>query len=112
MKKPSEVLSDAKELIRDPLKLTKSFLARNKLDNQVDPLSPVACKWCSVGAVIHVAKKNGLNEEIALPFLRTATKDWGYHGQAGSPAIMTDNRSHEEIMKLFDRAIELAKEKE
>ena len=44
--------------------------------------------------------------------MRKATLDWKLHGRAGSPAILNDRGDHAEVMKLFDKAIELSLEKE
>lgn len=110
--KPSDLLLAAKELINSPEKWTMKVFARNKIEFEVDPTSFGACKWCAVGAVIHEAKRLKADEESALVFLRRATKDWGIHGAAGSPPILNDRGNHAEVMKMFDRAIELAKLKE
>ena len=73
MGKPSEILIAAKELISDPDRWTMKFLARNKVEREVDPTAPFACKWCAAGAVINIARKAGTDDELVLPFLRIAT---------------------------------------
>lgn len=110
--KPSEILLAAKELISSPEKWTMKVFARNRIEFEVDPVSSAACKWCAVGAIIREAKRLKVDGESALVFLRKATKDWGIHGSSGSAPILNDRGNHAEVMKLFDRAIELAKLKE
>lgn len=104
--KPSDILLAAKQLISNPKDWTTKVMSRNSINQEVIPSAPTACKWCAAGAVIKLT--NIQDAEPSLLFLRKATKKWGIHGGDGSVAALNDLGKHEDVMKLFDVAIELS----
>lgn len=100
--KPSEILKQAKELISDKSKHTTGQYARGLDGWNADPLSPEACKWCSIGAVIKVSGEDNVFSK-SCKYL--------YYSQGHTNVgvtLLNDTKPHEEVMQMFDRAIELA----
>lgn len=101
--KPSECLKAAKKLIENEENWIKGAYALDNEDNEVFGNDKKACKFCSLGALQCVQNTTD------LPSLYTYLK------QVASPVSITwfnDENSHQEVMQMFDKAIELAEKDE
>lgn len=103
-----EVLIQARELISDERRWTVRSLARDKYGNSVPVSSPGATCWCSAGALSRVILENGNNDATVY----TRIKDLLRKAISGESYVaFNDSRTHEEVLKMFDKAIELASTK-
>jgi hypothetical protein len=91
-----EVLIAARKLIEDPKNWTQGVCARSKRGREVDYYSPLACKWCSVGALAKSSDNNGVLFNKAKEALKL---------RMGNIGDFNDNKPHAEILKVFDKAI-------
>lgn len=102
---PSEVLTCARDRIKDPANWIQGTYARTYNGGIINERLPGACKFCSVGALSSCQPTSSMPED----FLRRSLP-------APYRSIVTYNdsrgRKHSEIMALFERAITLAKELE
>ncbi len=97
-----DVLVKARELIATPDRWTKGAFARTEAGAIVPPDRPVAACWCAIGA------------------LRRVTGDTGYRGAFVELQSAADydlphwndapERTHDEVLAAFDRAIAAAGE--
>jgi hypothetical protein len=106
----ADILKAAKQLISTPDKWTKGVYARNVAGDEVkaDPMNgrfTDAVSWCAVGSIREVCGKEMASFDGPIRCLFEAT-DEGWIG----PTVYNDtsDRTHEEIMALFDQAIEIA----
>ena len=97
-----EVLIDAKNLISDPNNWLRTALACDKEGFPVDPEDKNACKWCASGALLKVAHGEPLDKAVDL-LLRVL--DVSLTQADVAIPIFNDNSTHEEVMELFDKAI-------
>lgn len=110
-----ELLIDAKALISNPNNWTKSQYARTKENHSADVGDPKACKFCTIGALTKVngekrpydcyQKKNKTpvrTAYLALFDAVRALKD----PMRDSILNFNDSSSHQQVMDLFDLAIE------
>ena len=107
-----EILNLAKKKIADSHNWTQGTAARDMFGDAVSVTSKDAVCWCAVGSLQSLSlseTENGIGA-IACLYLDKAS---GIHitnyGDLRSSAQFNDTHSHEEVMKLFDKAIELAK---
>ena len=91
-------LIKAKALIADPKNWTQSCLARNAGDMFVNVNDPSACKFCALGAL----RKAGT--QSAYMALADAAFKLGFKGIVA----LNDHGLHEDVMEMFDKAIEEA----
>ena len=91
-------LINAKALIADPKNWTQSCLARNAGDMFVNVNDPSACKFCALGALRKAGTQN------AYMALADAAFKAGFSGIAA----LNDLGLHEDVMEMFDKAIEEA----
>ncbi len=101
------VLDQAKELIRDPKRWTKGRFDHHEGDK------PVA--WCMVGAIHHVVtvpRRWDVDGELQLRADAVAALKDAIG--AGSVPSYNDEpcRTHAQVMKAFDRAIERLRKKQ
>ena len=108
--KISDVLIKAKTLIQDPESWTQGVSARDILYEPVPATSRDAVCFCTYGAV---ARALGLENstyyhEVARPLKKACA------AISGSSMVTeyNDTHTHPEVLALFDKAIELAKETE
>lgn len=105
--KPSETLAKARELLEDPSRWTRHYYARNKYGDPSSDIQRGTC-WCAIGALLKVRGVNSLIEVYGLQ------KDVNYLDQAARCRVSVFNddpdTTHTDILRLFDKAIELAKE--
>lgn len=99
------ILKHAKALIEDENYWIKRSFAKNELFQTVNPYSPDACFFCASGANRH-AGGMGRSEE-SRDYLAMATYLMT-KGEYSYIARFNDRATHEEVMELFDVAIEWA----
>lgn len=99
---PLEVLVAARELISDPSKWTQNAIARMPDGTECSEHDPEAVSWCALGA-IH--KCGYVYSGDAWAHLSNAAYEVG----ASSLVDVNNNRQHADVMRMFDRAIELAR---
>lgn len=99
----ANILRRAKARISDPKNWCKGELARDGYGCKACFDSPNATSWCASGAIL--AEVGFTAEPSAGHFLAKA---------AGCDSIpyINDNGTHEDVMALYNRAIELAEEAE
>lgn len=98
----AEKLRTAKALIEDPARWCQGTAAKSATGFLVDWDSPDALQWCAYGAF----RRAGAD----------TAKEWGFMWAAASalmdryvgPSRLNDSTDHPTVMKMFDRAIELA----
>ncbi len=112
--KQSTLLNAAKQLILTPTNWTQHYAARDKDNYQVDQYSEAATCFCSTGAIDRVYF-NLTGGEIYwnLEFDLTSTlRDIVREKFNQSVIQFNDSHSHEEVLRVFDEAIVVAKELE
>ena len=95
-----EILKKARELISDPSRWTQGTYARNSNGSQEFIMSPAAVCFCTIGAVRRVCGDKSYGH--ALFSLAARLPD--------PPLELSDfndapNRTHAEVLALFDKAI-------
>jgi len=113
--KPSEILEAAKKLIDSPEKWTKHVAARDSEDRPIDPFSPNAVCFCSIGAQLRAITQlgvapDGILDNISFGYMALAARS--ITAEPCSVAGFNDNSTHPTVMRMWDRAIELAKQRE
>lgn len=104
---PAQELRLARELIADPCRWTKAgFYAENKHGWSVQPHDPVAHRFCAYGALMRIrnagpAQPNWVGCEAAEFLTRAAEGN-------RSVVEINDQGTHEDVLRLYDRAIRLA----
>lgn len=105
-----EILKSAKAVIINPEDWTQDAFSRNKngerLTNGYDEGG--VC-FCSLGAVEKVTSKPFWSSEKAVEFLQRAA--CALFQTVNIPGI-NDTRTHSEVMAVWDKAIQLAEEKQ
>ena len=108
--KPSELLIKAKAVIADPKHWTQDVYAKDAKGHHTGPSTPDAVCWCSLGALKKVAHEENANGACfaATEYLAVVSDEFG----CSSIPDLNDHSSHETVMKVWDKAIKLAKEDE
>lgn len=107
--KPVTLLKRARALIEDPKHWTQGAYARNKSGKPVDADSPAAERFCALGALDRVGA--GGRAEV---FLYKATRgnqhgvSWVNDGYL--PGVSSRLAAHNAVLRIYDRAIEIAKQ--
>ena len=110
--KVSEVLTQAKAKIADPKNWIQDHMACDSLGRPVSPAAPHAACWCSLGALVATGADVWARSDAKV-LLREAIRAPIVPGSWTSDiAGYNDNHSHAEVMQMWDRAIELAKNQE
>lgn len=113
----TETLIAAKALIDTPEKWTTGSYSRDENNNCLpDIFDPAACKFCSLGAIERVSPEESKwmpnsFAYLARCFLNKAIDSISRHA-ASTIVRFNDNSTHEQVMKAFDKAIEISKKKE
>lgn len=107
-----EVLIEARDLISDPEHFTQFALARDIEGRHCSPTSMQAVCFCSEGALIR-GRVNPSTHEDAQKFLNRACESHHLlYPLMGSYISFSDTNEHCVVIKMWDRAIELAHEAE
>jgi hypothetical protein len=97
--KPSELLTQARDLIADENNWTTVFYARGEDGEPLDTgFDPRAVRFCAVGACDRTRASEA--------WLRRAAKE--LFPTMSGPASVNDRLGHAAAMQMFDRAIEIA----
>ena len=99
------LLMDAKKLIAKPENWTKGTYARSAGNSSIEIFSPRARKFCSIGALFRAVGKFDLCGHHAPRLLRKCL------GQSIGAFNDAPETTHPMIMRLFNKAIALAKER-
>lgn len=115
MKTQAEILEEAKALIKPMKNWTQGYYAHDSNGKNVTPDDPKATKFCAIGAVYRAGVANGLfpNGETARAektLNRVAADRYSVPGIASLNDIGDRRTAHDKIMRVFDRAIALARE--
>lgn len=102
MSTPAETLKTARDLIADPAHWTQRTSARDAAATPVPVASPDAKSFCTLGAVDRAARLDSHDFYAATDFFYQVI------GSAESIAQFNDGHTHEEVIALFDAAIEKA----
>ncbi len=97
------LLRKAKALIDTPEKWCQGTCARDARGKAVLLGSATAVAHCSFGAVWALSA----NTQQAASLLRRVGAEMGYGGEV----VLNDSTDHPTVMRMFDRAIDLAREK-
>lgn len=111
----SEVLQQARDLISDPKRWTQGTYAKTKEGSiAYPPTHKDAYCFCSIGAIARV--------QNLLPVDAESSKAVGFLTQlvTGQPGVddrwaipeFNDSRTHDEVLQMFDFAIEAARKEE
>ncbi|UTS52108.1 hypothetical protein [Synechococcus phage BUCT-ZZ01] len=104
-----ETLIAAKDLIKDKKNWCRVNRAQNKKGQYVDPWHRSACQFCAVGAVQKVANyDNNIYTSPEVVLLNNVSRQ--IFGRA--VFMVNDEYGHDEVMQVFDKAIEKLKENE
>lgn len=107
MNQVAQNLAKAKARIQDPKHWTQREMARDAEGCYVLPFSTQAACWCSIGSLVaeRVAPMHGsVFDTPEVQFLNKAVKEAG----GSNIAHYNDTKSHADVMKMFDTAIEIA----
>ena len=95
----AKILTQARDLISNPLRYTTKELARDWDGYVVDPRDEEACAWCAQGAIYKVTAYG----EGRAAFVKLHRKSRCLF--AMSVSEVNDRLGHSAIMRLFDHAI-------
>jgi len=102
----------AKAIIEKPENWTKGSFARSATGGAVPTDDPEAVCFCALGACLKSSPKGPFSDNLQ-ELIQAATELGSNESDEASLRGITwinDNSGHEAVMKMFDRAIELAKE--
>lgn len=105
MKTNSQILREAKALIRLKKNWCQGNSGRDSSGNAISNLDPRAVAFCAFGAVERVAGSDHFDEPEA--YMERAAKTLGHNG-----LYINDQTDHKTVMKMFDLAIKYAEEDE
>lgn len=102
----ADKLREARKLIEDPERWCRNHFAVDAEGRMVKAREDRACRWCAEGALFRVvgAAGQGMTE------LRRAARELGkdYRMRNADPAALNDHLGHSAVLRMYDRAIELA----
>lgn len=97
-----ELLTKAQDLIRDPAHWTQETYARDGRGNACSTTDPAATCFCSVGALYHAADHQFRFAHLAEDVLEKVV--------GVDIPIFNDSHTHAEVMVMWDKAKELARD--
>lgn len=103
-----EILIQARALIENKDRWTQLAFARNGVGEKCSVTSPKACQWCGVGAVMRIAYLNDVSAAAAIEILNRASVRHYDGFDYGSPFSVNDALGHQEVLAMFNTAIEKA----
>lgn len=112
-KKSSDYLKEAKALIQDPTKWIQGSMAKNAQGEAVGGVKEGACQFCAIGAIWFVTPglNYGAEERKAIRYMRAACHAKDPNEDDNDKIIMFNDHpktTHADVMKKFDKAIQLA----
>lgn len=109
-RKPSQVLTEALALIDTPEKWCQDAFAKSERGLAVDSMDPSACMFCAEGALNRAKRgQRAASISVEMTWLRSAA-----FIVAGTtcPTRVNDIYGYEKTIEMFDKAIQIAKERE
>lgn len=103
---PVDVLRQARELITDSERWTQNEFARDFRGTAVSPRSELAVCWCAMGAVSRVGDNKFWLRVETKRYLEIASQELF----ETFPERVNDTLGHEAVLRMYDRAIELAEQ--
>lgn len=103
-------LQNARYLISDPAKWTQGAFGRDSFKVPRHSRGKETVCWCSLGALVKANEKHRIGLSETESFLNDVSVD--VHGVDIIDFNDYSKRTHEEVLMLFDIAIERAKSKE
>jgi hypothetical protein len=104
----AEILKAAKALIADPERWTVREYAIKADSSPAWGYETDACKWCALGALQYVLLSRvtgGTQPRLLLDSVANGLHDEGVTG-------VNDDLGHAAVMRMYDKAIELAEERQ
>jgi hypothetical protein len=96
-------LRELRQLLEDPARWTQFTAARNANGARANPLSPVAVRWCLVGAIQRIASCVGTRRsQLHRALQNAASERWGV---AVPVSHFNDSARHHELLDVIDLAI-------
>ena len=108
--KAHEILQKAHDLLADRQNWAQRWFAYDKYGNRVGSTDKEATCWCSVGAICKVEGRDDSQKSRALDLLDEALHV-RFNWRKGVPGY-NDIHTHEQVLAVFSKAIELAKVEE
>lgn len=102
----ADKLREAKALIEDPERWCQGALRRDKYGN-AGAIGGEVVERCADGAVAEVLGQYRTDDPVFAP-LNAAAVEMGFENSA----CLNESTDHPTVMKMFDRAIELAEREE
>lgn len=101
-----QLLLKARALIADPAHWCQGSAAQTGDGFKCDFDAPYAARWCALGAIAKVCREQ---RKDWSPLAQVLTQTIG----AGGTTLisMNDNRTHQDVLALFDGAIEREKQR-
>lgn len=99
-----EQLRDARELLADPTRWTQGSYARDARGYRALPEAREAACWCALGALLRPALEWDVTLVWGHLLLRRAAKEIFDR----TPDWVNDVLGHADVLRMYDRAIELA----
>ena len=117
MKTALQLLEEAKATIQDSKRWTQNAFARDKDNNKVSSRTPTAVCWCSLGALNRIQDTGGeylKAVQLLTKAVQLLTKAVQLLTKAAGTEVAeyNDSSTHEEVLAMWDKAIELAKEEQ
>ena len=103
-----EILQKAKDRIAAPENWCQEELSRDKSGKRCDPTELTAAAWCASGAISYVMGRDAVCGDSAEHALRDASLE--LFGEI--PASVNDSGTHEQVMRIYDVAIQKARTRE
>lgn len=104
-----EILTTARDIISKPKYWTKGNCARDEQGDLAFWDSKAAYCFCSYGAILRAALELKLSSKGATKSLRNHINAPGNDLEFGDIGIWNDSSTHEEVMNVFQLAIDDAK---
>ena len=104
-----ETLLSARKLIANPARWTTKVCSRNTAGNRVQVFDANATCWCALGAVYYVSQNDIPLYQSTLEFIEDKHKEELLE-ECQLLLEFNDSRTHEEVVEMFDKAIELARQ--
>lgn len=106
-----EVLKAARDRISDPERWCQETEAQDAIGRNVEPTNAAAVRWCFAGAVYAEGVDATTAPHIGVSQIgRILNEAIGVEG--AGPWNDAPDRSHADVLEAFDRAIQLAEERE
>ena len=106
-----ELLTQALEIISDPKRWTQHTFAKALNGANVSYLNDEAVKFCATGAIFKLVKWTGDCHVPAATWLDEAAMQlfFGTETPPGGAIYVNDYLGHAAVVRMFERAIELAR---